>query len=282
MGINWVELKKKKTETKPLFALIMGASGGGKSSALGTFGVPTLVLTGVTESHGAIAARALAEDKDLVVGMSYIVRRVDGTVDSTASFKNLLEILRDPALPENFNAVGVDGCSELQGIIKETARFKELITTDAGKVNVFKEPEAYGVMFGEMINALLALQNKGVHCATTCAAIVTGGNEGSDEITARPNLYGYTTAENLCRNFPDIFYVTMLREEDAEGNENTVHRFVFNPKVSAVAKDIKTGKVTKQSFSNFSPRISYFTREQLPERSEVNLAKVIAARSTKV
>lgn len=281
MGINWAELKKKKQEVEPIMGLVMGASGGGKSSALGTLGVPTLVLVGQTESHGATNARSASKDKDLVTGMSYIVHRADGTLDAQGSYKNLLEILRDPGVAENFEAVAVDGASELQGIFKDTARFRELCLSDKGTHNSFKEAESYGVMFNEVINALLNLRKKGVHCLMTCAAIVTGGGDGSDEISAKPNLYGFTTAENLCRNFPDIFYVTMLREEDEEGNERTVHRFVFNPKVSAVSKDAKTGKVMKQSFSNFSPRISMFSREELPEKSEVNLAKVLQARREK-
>jgi hypothetical protein len=280
--INWAELKKKKTEVEPLMALVMGASGGGKSSSLGTLGVPTLVLYGNVESHSANAAKATSQEKSNVVGMQYTVNRADGSLDAQASYKNLLAILRDPGVAENFGAVAVDSAGELQQVFKETARFKELVTTDTGKVNNFKEPEAYGTMFGEVINSMLALRRQGVHTLMTCAAIVTGGTEGSDEITARPNLYGYTVSENLCRAFADIFYVTMLREENEEGEEITVHRFVFNPKVSAVSKDVKSGKITKQSFSNFSPRISLFTREQLPERAEVNFAKIIEARKAKV
>jgi hypothetical protein len=281
MSVDWKALKAKKVSVEPLMALVMGASGGGKSSSLGTLGVPTLVLVGQTESHGATNARSAAQDKDLVTGLSYIVNKEDGSLDAQGSYKNLLAILRDPELADNFDAVAVDGASELQGIFKDTARFRELCLSDKGTHNSFKEAESYGVMFNEVINALLNLRKRGVHCLMTCAAIVTGGGDGSDEITAKPNLYGFTTAENLCRNFPDIFYVTMLREEDEEGNEKTVHRFVFNPKVSAVSKDAKTGKVMKQSFSNFSPRISMFSREDLPEKSEVNLAKVLEARRNK-
>ena len=279
--IDWKSLKAKPVAVAPLMALVMGASGGGKSSSLGTLGVSTLVLFGQTEVHSATAARATAKDKSLVTGLSYIVNREDGTLDANASIKNLLEILRDPNLSANFQAVAVDSAGELQTIFKDTSKFRDLCTNDKGVFNSFKEAESYGTMFGDVINAMLNLRTKGVHVLMTCAAIVTGGGDSSDEITAKPNLYGFSVSENLCRNFSDIFYVTMLREESEDGGEKSVHRFVFNPKVSAQTKDMKSGKVTKQSFSNFSPRISGFTREELPERSAVDFAKVIEARKTK-
>ena len=279
--VDWKALKAKKTEVKPMMALVLGASGSGKSSSMGTIGLPTLILQGKVESHSTTAAKATSKDKSLVTGLDYTITRPDGSLDSQASYKNLLEILRDATIADNFGAVVIDGASELQTVFKDTAKFRELCLSDKGIHNSFKEPEAYGVLFSEVINCLLMLQSRGVHVFMTCAAIITGGGDTSDEITARPNLYGFTVSENLCRNFSDIFFVNMCREEDADGNENSVHRFVFNPKVSAITKDIKTGKVTKQSFSNFSPRISYFTREQLPEKSEVDFAAIIKARKEK-
>jgi len=80
--------------------------------------------------------------------------------------------------------------------------------------------------------------------------------------------------EDLVRNFPDVLYVQLVRVLTDKGDEVSKHKFLFNPKVSAEAKDLN-GKITKVSFSNFAPRISYFKRDDLPHDSEVDIAKIL-------
>ena len=82
------------------------------------------------------------------------------------------------------------------------------------------------------------------------------------------------------RNFPDVLYVQLVRVTNERGDEVSKHKFLFNPKVSAEAKDTG-GRITKVSFSNFAPRISHFKRDDLPHDSDVDLSKILKSRTTK-
>jgi len=61
--IDWAKLKASKPKTEPMFAIIFGASGAGKSTALGTSGLNTLILHGATENHAGTNARLYGRDK---------------------------------------------------------------------------------------------------------------------------------------------------------------------------------------------------------------------------
>ena len=93
MSIDWAKLKAAKPKTVPMFAIIFGASGAGKSTALGTSGLTTLLLHGPTENHAGTNARLMGKGK--IFSMEYTVRNEKGAVDADASYKNLLTILRD-------------------------------------------------------------------------------------------------------------------------------------------------------------------------------------------
>jgi hypothetical protein len=278
MSIDWAKLKSAKPKVTPMFAIIFGASGAGKSTALGTSGLSTLLLHGPTENHAGTNARLLGKGK--VFSLEYTVRNDKGNVDPDASFKNLLSILKDEEIAKQFEAVALDSWTELQTIIGETREFREACLTDKGKHNKFAESDEYTRRLNQVVHACLSLNSKGLHVFTTCAAIIKDTDSEGSDVSAKPNLKGWSVGEDLVRNFPDVLYVQLVRVINDKGDEVSKHKFLFNPKVSAEAKDMG-GKITKVSFSNFAPRISYFKRDDLPHDSEVDLAKIIKSRSSK-
>ena len=278
MTIDWAKLKSSKPKVSPMFAIIFGASGAGKSTALGTTGLSTLLLHGPTENHAGTNARLLGKGK--VFPLEYTVRNDKGVVDADATFKNLLSILKDDEISKQFEAVALDSWTELQTIIGETREFREACLTEKGKHNKFAESDEYTRRLNQVVHACLHLHSKGIHVFTTCAAIIKDTDVEGSDVSAKPNLKGWSVGEDLVRNFPDVLYVQLVRVINDKGDEVSKHKFLFNPKVSAEAKDMG-GKVTKVSFSNFAPRISYFKRDDLPHDSDVDLAKIIKSRNAK-
>ena len=273
--IDWAKLKSAKPKTSPMFAIIFGASGAGKSTALGTSGLSTLLLHGPTENHAGTNAKLMG--KDSIVSLEYTVRNESGSVDSDATYKNLLSILKDPEISTQFEAVALDSWTELQTIIGETRDFREACLSDKGRHNKFAESDEYTRRLNQVVHSLLALNHMGLHVFTTCAAIIKDTDSEGTDVSAKPNLKGWSVGEDLVRNFPDVLYVQLVRVFNDKGDEISKHKFLFNPKVSAEAKDMG-GKVTKVSFSNFAPRISYYKREDLPHDSDVDLSKIIKSR----
>lgn len=276
MSIDWAKLKTVKPKTEPMFTIIFGASGAGKSTTLGTSGLSTLLLHGPTENHAGTNARLFGRDK--ILSLEYTVRNDKGAVDADASFKNLLAILRDEEITKQVEAVALDSWTELQTIIGETREFREACLTDKGKHNKFAESDEYTRRLNQVVHALLNLHSKGLHVFTTCAAIIKDSDAEGSDVSAKPNLKGWSVGEDLVRNFPDVLYVQLVRVTNDKGDEVSKHKLLFNPKVTAEAKDTG-GRVTKVSFSNFAPRISYFKRDDLPHDAEVDLSKIIKSRS---
>ena len=89
MSVDWAKLKAKKTDVAPLFAIIFGCSGSGKSSALGTTGLSTLVLHGPTENHAATNAKTRAANPGQIAGLEYTIRDEDGKINPHLTYKNL-------------------------------------------------------------------------------------------------------------------------------------------------------------------------------------------------
>lgn len=276
MSINWAALKSKKTTPAALFGILFGPSGAGKSSALGTLGVRTLVLHGVVESHAATNAKTRASNPELVTGVDYSVLKEDGTLDANKSFRNLLDILRDPEIAKEFDAVCLDSSTELQQIIGQTAQFIEGCLSDKGKHNKFAEGDVYTKMLGEVVSLLLVLHKRGVHVLVTCAALTSTQSEDGLTVSAKPSMAGFSVGENFVRNFSDVFYLSLTKDEEGK----PVHKFLFQPSLGMVSKDLK-GVVQKMSFANFTPRLSYFLRDELPDVADVDLAKIIKAREAK-
>lgn len=282
-----VDFKKLKEDAKtltikPMFGIVLGPSGAGKSFALGSVGVPTLVLHASAEHHGGIAAQTHAKKlSGEVVAIDFTVfDKTTGLIDCDAIIKQLMEILSQPDLSKEFGAVAVDSANELQSIFRGTKYFKEFCKTDKGGHNSFKEGESDINQFKHILAMFNKLNGQGVHVFMTCAAITKSLADDGSVAEATPSLLGFTVAHDLIRGFSDVLLVSRITDVDEEtGVVSNGHKFIFKANVSKTSKDLK-GNVMKTQ--NFSCRISGLSLEDLPETCDANLGKIIAGRSKKV
>lgn len=276
--IDWSALKAKKPAVMPLDLIVFGSSGSGKSTMLGTLGVDTLILHGTREHHSVTNARLRAEtwaeenDVDVpnVVGIDYVVLNDAGAVNYSLSFKNLLEILKDSSVADNFGAICLDGWYELQTVVQNTAAWKDFCATDRGGHNKYKEGDATQHLFNEVRFALLNLRRKNMHLVTTCTATQINNPDNPEDLQAKPALLGFNTAEMLVGGFADVLFVSAVK-----GDSKMEHKLVFNSTTGIESRDEK-GKLKKVSFSNFKPRISGI--KDLPDIADADLSKIIKAR----
>lgn len=262
-----------KPKLEPLFAVVLGSSGAGKSGLAGTLGVRTLVLRTPVESHGGTSARSVSKSlfsEDNVVEIDIM----EDAANADEAWANLLSTISDPELPKHFGAVVMDSLTDLQtNLFHDLTEWKETTQTKDGKRNKLAEPGADAELFNELINRRLKkLTAKGVHVVMLAAAqVITMGDSG-DEVVAKPGLQGANPAALINRSCPDVLLVNKVRDADTG---NWEHRLLFYPKVSKESKTI-AGVVTKTE--NFNMRVSHIPSDKLPESAAARLDELIEFR----
>lgn len=236
-------------DNKKLFLILLGSSGNGKSYAQGTFGCKTLYLYTQGESHGPKSASALGASNIIPV---CIDRDGDKELSSDEAIKRLLLILDDVEglKKAKFGAIALDGASEIETLIRSTAKFKAATITDSGKHNGFAEGPATLAQFREIMNKLKKLQRTlGVHVCMTCILSVKEYGEDGIIQDSTPVLAGYSVATGLIQQFDDVMIIGRMQRKDKVG-----YRLQLVAGASKVTTDFVTKEV-KKTF-NFSPRIT--------------------------
>jgi energy-coupling factor transporter ATP-binding protein EcfA2 len=260
----------KDANSTALEALILGASGSGKSTLCGTLGCKTLYLYASGENHGVKAARSIG-DKDVVpVCFDESKDFVPTTPDE--ALRNLLGILNDVALikKHGFQAVVIDGASELEYLIRASAEWKKACTTAKGQHNGFEEPKATLNGFRPIVTALKNLQRQlGIHFAMTCILDVKEMGSNGEVVEASPRLQGYSVAESLVQQFGDVLVVGKMAK-----NNQIKYKLQFMTELTKTAKE-ENGTV-KRSL-NFSPRVAGVNvgPEGLPALMDADLEAVV-------
>jgi len=274
MAFNFAAATKESVQdltNNKLGVLILGQSGGGKSSIAGTFGCKTLYLYTTGESHGAKSAAALGNKNIVPICLDY----TDGaSLSANETYQRLADILTDVAgiKAQGFGAVVVDGATELEAIIRETNKWKALCTTKDGKHNSFAEGTQVLVMMRPVINGLKDLQRAlNIHFAMTCILDVSTLSETGEIMESRPRLSTYGVAEGLIAQFDDRIAVGRMSKGD-----NVAHRIQFLAGVSRQSKDL-VGNIKKTI--NFSPRIAGKILEDLPDTMPADLAELAAIKA---
>lgn len=268
--MSLLNLARKPKTLEPLFAVILGASGSGKSAAAGTLGVPTLYLRTPVESHGGVSASSMSKR---LFGEDFIteVDVFEGAKNADAAWKNLLATLEDPELPKQFGAVVLDSLTDVQlNLIHELSSWKEATTSSNGKPNKLAVPGADTEFLNDLINIRLKkLQAKGVHVVMLAAATVVSVSDDGTEVLAKPGLAGNMPSALVNRSCPDVLLVNRVRNEEGVYE----HNFLFYPKVVAEGKNAQ-GVVTKTE--GFAMRVSHIF--DLPERAPARLDELIKYR----
>ncbi len=262
------ENAQKDLNNRTLGAIILGAPGAGKSSLAGTAGERTLYLYSGGESHGVSAASTSGTD---VVGVRVDRDDSGAPLGADGSYQRIIDILaaKDGIVEEGFKLVVLDSLTEIESIIRGTTKWKRECESASGKHNSFAEPTATINMFRPILSALrdLALDH-GIHYVATCPLMVQALGEDGQISEASPKLSGYSVAESLIMQFPDVLVVGRIVRNDKQ-----VFALQFNAGVSKVSKDA-TGNVKK--IASFNPRITGV--RDLPEVLPANLAQLIAGK----
>jgi len=258
------ENARKDLDNKKVGAIILAPSGGGKSTLGGTFGCKTLFIFGGAESHGPVAASVHGGD---IVAVRFDQDDDGNNLDADSAYERLLSILdaEDAIKEEGFGAIVVDSLTEVEATIRATTKFRAECLSQNGKHNSFAEPTATLGLFRPILVKLRDLQlNLGVHYAATCPLTVNAYGDNGEIMESAPKLSGYSVAEGLILQFPDVLVVGRM----AKG-EKVAHRIQFNAGVTKASKD-QAGQIKK--LLNFNPRVTGV--KDLPASMEANLGKV--------
>lgn len=260
-----LEKAKRDAESTAIEAIILGPSGSGKSYRGGTFGCKTLYLYSGGESHGVRAAKQAASSGSLVP-----LRFDHNSTSPDDTLRNLLSILNDRETigKLGIKAVYLDGASEVEFLIRNSAAWKEACLTEKGKHNQWAESKATLSSFRPIIVALKDLQSDlGIHIAMSCIVDVKEYGDNGDIVECQPRILGMNVAEGLIQQFGDTLVVSKMRDH-ASGK--SAYRFQFMTDVVKTAKE-ESGAVKKSI--NFSPRISGV--KDLPPYMKAELSEVI-------
>jgi GTPase SAR1 family protein len=254
---------KSKRDSQGICGIAIGPSGSGKSSLIGSFPGSVLHLYTSDEGHALQSASIHGGD---VVGYC-IDRTDDGKVrDADEALNTLVSILRDPAIPDNFSAVGLDSLSSVDLLIKKTAWYDEFLRGANGKKNDFKSSEAVVTKIQEIFAATEGFRAKGVHFLATLAALVKAETNGEAEVVS-PVLSSFGAAEALPRMAGVVLYVG---KTDVDGEMKRA--LLFNVRVKRDSKDIR-GSI--QKMLSFNPRIAGVPDDDIPVAMPPHMGKLL-------
>ena len=245
-----------------LFLILLGSSGNGKSFAQGTFGVKTLYLYAQGESHGPKSAATLGGANIVPV---CIDREGAKELSPDEAIARLITILDDVEGIEKagFKAISIDGASEIEALIRSTAKFKLTAKTS------FEEGPATLAVFRQILNRLKKLQREAkVHVCLTCTLSVKEYGEDGAILESSPSLHGFQVATGLIQQFDDVMVIGRMQRKDKVG-----YRLQLAAGVNKTTKDFTTKEVNKTY--NFSPRLTGVDILELGATLDSDLAALI-------
>lgn len=250
---------------KQLGAILLGASGSGKSRACGTLGVKTLYIHTSGEQHGALSASSGGSE------IHPICIDMEGgkLLDPDTAYTRLLAVLSDGDViaKAGFKAVVLDGLSEIEALILETKAWKQRVQVEYKGVASYAGPVTTSLM-RPIIASLLKLQKEiGIHFVVTCILNVKELGESGEILSAEPKLKGFDVATDMVRQFADVLIIGQM-----SNGEVSKPRIQIGAHVSKASKDFKTLEVRK--LQNFFVRVTGCDLSGAPDTLAPNLAKI--------
>ncbi len=200
-------------DTSKLFLIVLGSSGAGKSHVFGTAPGRTLYLYLDSERHGVGAAKKGGGD---VISVC-LDRDKDGKpIKPDAAFKRGLESLSPAVLTKaGIESVVIDGLSELEKLIRSTTKWEGACSTKQGGHNKFAEPAETVKLLDEYMRALRTAQDEcGVHVVMSGILDVQEAEDNGAVALAKPRATGYSVAESIIQQFPDILVIGKITKAD--------------------------------------------------------------------
>lgn len=276
-------VKAKKDKVEPLFVLIVGQSGSGKSFLAGSTALPTLYMYLRSESHGPASASSTNpnifpvcidkfEDTDKsIVGITGL--KIGDVLNPDQTLLKLKHWSAMNLKDEGIGAVVIDSLSDLESVIKDSTAFKNGCLSATGKHNSYNEGPELIKKIREIVLGLNHHTDDGIHVVLTMAGVVQATDENGAAHTVLPKTQTFGTADLIPRLFPDILLVSRLTYEG-----DTKFACIFNGNFERKGKDI-SGRVVKTL--NFSPRLTGLAIDDLPDMVKADLKVIIDLKNKK-
>lgn len=239
---NFKEQSKQYEENK-LFCLLVGIRGSGKSTAIGSLKVPTLLIASSLESHSIEASQM---HNDNIIPTLYDVDKDGKQLKPDVALSNLHSILdyliNTDELTTNIEAVAIDSFAAIDKTILE-------LTKVVSEKNGFERPKIIQQEHLRIIRKLKEISRRGVHVIATIPIMASVDEEGL-YTSAKPELTGADTTSIICGIFNEVLPVTKIGAE---------HVFQMDLLIKKSGKDATGGDKSIISY----PRITGLSKHDL-------------------
>jgi hypothetical protein len=251
----------------PLFALIIGTSGAGKSTAIGSAEGRILYIHGAGEVHGPKAAAT--NPKATVIPFNLEQRKnADGVLidcDPDEAMARLWSVLNQP-LWSQFDHIAVDGLCDIEKILLLSKACEKFCTNDKGKFVRWDTVKYVTQELGRLVKALGKLSAHGMGVFVTCIGVTDSDfSAEAGTLAIQPKLQGHGVIETIIPQFPDIILAARIERDDEVG-----HAFLFHNVV--VTKSQKDANGETKKVSAYSPRLTGLYYKETPPILAANLA----------
>lgn len=271
MQFNFASLKMQAAAPKigPLFAVITGPRGSGKSGCVSSFPGEILYIYGRDEDHGVRSAMANARfhkgkitplcmdvDNGIMLMGDQVLARLHAIIDA---------LLQEQT--PSFKCIAVDSIASLEIHVRKCREFTTANQYQSNEVNANK--------LLEIINKLKVLAaQKGIHVVMTCPATGTRDANGVfSQLT--PVLTGFGATDKVFGAFADILVVGPVQVTDAETQAvHTQFCFQFS---GDFTKSGKTFTGIPRTI-NFRTRVSGLMQQELPPILNASLEELLVYR----
>ncbi len=253
MKISFESLKanaSKLTEDK-LFCLLVGIRGAGKSTAIGSLKVPTLLIASSLESHSIEAVQMFNPN---IIPTLYDVDEHGKQLKPDLALNNLHSILdyliETDELENNIEAVAIDSFSAIDKTILEISK---VITEKNG----FERPKVIQQEHLKVIRKLKEISRRNIHVIATLPIMAALDDEGL-YANAKPELTGADTTSIICGIFNEVLPVTKIG-----------HQYIFQMEL-VIKKTGKDSAGADKSIISY-PRITGLSKQDLLAAAGENL-----------